>query len=409
PPLCDSIPASLLPAPIPTPSPKSPPQLHTFHAPIVPLPQILRLVNGLSRYAGRVEVLHNQQWGTVCDHKWELAVARVICRQLGCGPALSPPDGSHFGPWRDHNCHDGEDAGVVCSEVAQLRLVNGPSRCAGRVEVLHNQQWGAVCDDGWDITDAGVVCRQLGCGTALSAPGGARFGRGSDRIWLDDVHCTGTEAALTVCRALSWGDNNCKHGEDAGVVCSGNLQLPPCVLQGAGWEAHYGALSPHSQRNLVCTRWGAALQLPRPQATQAVPSRPCGVTSLQVGNRHNSSLSPPSVPLQYPIPVPLGIHSSHRSAAPKEQGPHLTSSTSHLCPNQCTVLNFFIVTPRTSNFTKCRDSRDSKEKSWKEIVPWQIKSYHAEYSLDSLNEILFCLVEEHSPHSASRLLLQAWL
>uniref|UniRef100_A0A674JTI0 Soluble scavenger receptor cysteine-rich domain-containing protein SSC5D n=1 Tax=Terrapene triunguis TaxID=2587831 RepID=A0A674JTI0_9SAUR len=209
----------------------------------------LRLVNGSSRCAGRVEVLHNQQWGTVCDDSWDLQDAGVVCRQLSCGMALSAPGGARFGggsdriwlddvhctgteatlshcrarPWGDNNCNHGEDAGVVCSgisEVTLLRLVNGPSRCAGRVEVLHNQLWGTVCDDSWDITDAGVVCRQLGCGTALSAPGGARFGRGSDRIWLDDVHCTGTEAALTECRARPWGDNNCHHGEDAGVVCS---------------------------------------------------------------------------------------------------------------------------------------------------------------------------------------------
>ncbi|KAM7134319.1 LOW QUALITY PROTEIN: scavenger receptor cysteine-rich domain-containing protein DMBT1-like [Macrochelys suwanniensis] len=211
----------------------------------------LRLVNGPSRCTGRVEVLHNQQWGTVCDDSWDITEAGVVCRQLGCGTALSAPGSARFGrgsdriwlddvrctgteaalticrarPWGDNDCNHGEDAGVVCSEsgiseVAQLRLVNGPSRCAGRVEVLHNQQWGTVCDDSWDITDAGVVCRQLGCGTALSAPGGARFGRGSDHIWLDDVTCTGTEAALTVCRARPWGDNNCNHGEDAGVVCS---------------------------------------------------------------------------------------------------------------------------------------------------------------------------------------------
>ncbi|XP_034648420.1 deleted in malignant brain tumors 1 protein-like isoform X6 [Trachemys scripta elegans] len=212
----------------------------------------IRLVNSRSHCAGRVEVLHNQQWGTVCDDNWDLQDAGVVCRQLGCGTALSAPRGARFGqgsdriwldevnctgtevalsdcrarPWGENNCNHREDAGVVCSdagisEVAQIRLANGPSRCAGRVEVLHNQQWGTVCDDGWDLQDAGVVCRQLGCGTALSAPGGARFGRGSDRIWLDDVNCTGTEAALSDCRARPWGVNNCTHGEDAGVVCSG--------------------------------------------------------------------------------------------------------------------------------------------------------------------------------------------
>uniref|UniRef100_A0A8C0GEV4 Soluble scavenger receptor cysteine-rich domain-containing protein SSC5D n=1 Tax=Chelonoidis abingdonii TaxID=106734 RepID=A0A8C0GEV4_CHEAB len=109
------------------------------------------------------------------------------------------------------------------SEVAQLRLVNSRSHCAGRVEMLHNRQWGTMCDDSWDLQDARVVCRQLGCGAALSAPGGARFGRGSGRIWLGNVNCTGTEAALSDCRARPWGENSCTHGEDAGVVCSGNL------------------------------------------------------------------------------------------------------------------------------------------------------------------------------------------
>lgn len=103
-----------------------------------------------------------------------------------------------------------------------LQLFNGPNRCAGRVEVLHNHMWGTVCDDGWDLLDAEVVCRQLGCGTALSATSGARFGRGHDPIWLDEVNCTGTENTLFNCRASKWGDNNCFHGEDAGVICSGN-------------------------------------------------------------------------------------------------------------------------------------------------------------------------------------------
>ncbi|XP_067399339.1 deleted in malignant brain tumors 1 protein-like, partial [Emydura macquarii macquarii] len=206
----------------------------------------IRLVNSPSRCSGRVEVLHNDQWGTVCDDNWDLIDAGVVCRQLGCGRASSAPGGARFGrgsgriwlddvhctgtetsltecrarPWGNNNCHHGEDAGVVCSEAAQLRLVNGSSRCAGRVEVLHNQQWGTVCDVGWDLRDAGVVCQQLGCGTVLSAPGRAHFGQGSDRIWLDEVNCTGTEAALSDCRARPWGDSNCTHREDAGVNCS---------------------------------------------------------------------------------------------------------------------------------------------------------------------------------------------
>ena len=86
---------------------------------------------------------------------------------------------------------------------------------------MNDGQWGTVCDDEWDLRDAEVVCRVIGCGKAQMAKTSAFFGPGQGDIWLDDVGCFGNETSLMHCRHPTLGENNCGHGEDAGVVCSG--------------------------------------------------------------------------------------------------------------------------------------------------------------------------------------------
>jgi hypothetical protein len=107
--------------------------------------------------------------------------------------------------------------------------LQGPlsAKGTGRLEVFYNGKWGTVCDDIWDINDARVACRQLGYTYAVRALRGSDVPDGTGQIWLDDVRCTGSEQNLTSCSHDGWGNENCDHGEDAGVECSstGNSYL----------------------------------------------------------------------------------------------------------------------------------------------------------------------------------------
>ena len=87
-------------------------------------------------------------------------------------------------------CHAARAAPTIGHPV---RLVGGSNVFEGRVEILHDGQWGTVCDDDWDLDDANVVCQQLFGVGALEAKGEAFFGEGSDPIWMDEVHCSGDD------------------------------------------------------------------------------------------------------------------------------------------------------------------------------------------------------------------------
>ncbi len=110
-----------------------------------------------------------------------------------------------------------------------MRLVGGHSRCAGRVEVLHRGQWGTVCDIGWDLADAAVVCRELDCGEPVDALGEAQFGPGSGPVWITGTLCTGSETTLKNCGLVEMNIYDCNHAKDAGVICSGELLQTPVI------------------------------------------------------------------------------------------------------------------------------------------------------------------------------------
>jgi hypothetical protein len=116
-----------------------------------------------------------------------------------------------------------------------LRIVPFNTRNAdsvGRLEVFHLDSWGTVCLDGFSSAAARVACRQLGYGEGqvsqtscktLNATGGSMCGSNIQRVWLDDVTCTGAELSLNSCPRVPWSPmDRCSHDRDVIVECSGS-------------------------------------------------------------------------------------------------------------------------------------------------------------------------------------------
>nr|KAF6416068.1 galectin 3 binding protein [Molossus molossus] len=76
-------------------------------------------------------------------------------------------------------------AGTRGVQDGDMRLADGDAANKGRVEIFYGGQWGTVCDNLWDLTDASVVCRALGFENATEAVGGAAFGPGQPAVHRD--------------------------------------------------------------------------------------------------------------------------------------------------------------------------------------------------------------------------------
>uniref|UniRef100_A0A8C2I031 Lysyl oxidase homolog n=1 Tax=Cyprinus carpio TaxID=7962 RepID=A0A8C2I031_CYPCA len=228
---------------------------------------LVRLRGGSNIGEGRVEVLKNGVWGTVCDDNWNLRAATIVCRELGFGSAKEALTGAKLGQGMGPvhmnevecsgfeksltdcyfnndalGCSHEEDAAVRCNIPAmgfqkRIRLSGGRNPYEGRVEVLTEKNgslvWGTVCSENWGMVEAMVVCRQLGLGFASYAFQETWYWAGdasADNVVMSGVRCSGTEMSLPQC--LHHGKHiSCPKGGGrfaAGVSCSDSA--PDLVL-----------------------------------------------------------------------------------------------------------------------------------------------------------------------------------
>ncbi|GLC72806.1 hypothetical protein PLESTF_001295100 [Pleodorina starrii] len=240
-------------------------------------------------------------WGSVCSNGFSALEARAVCRQLGYVDGFEvqkpyvgsyaydgryykfPPNPAGMRIWLDQlTCADGaqglsgcsweeeaasscnreSDVALVCLRTKRpkqrfvcagnsgaVRLVAGRSPAEGLVQLCKGGLWGTVCDDGWDDTDAAVVCRQVGFAGGRAVRGPGRVSNGSAvapfpappagmRVWLTRVACTaadsrlgkcangGAKAVTKACKSHRYdGARGAKAGEgvaqsqDAGALC----------------------------------------------------------------------------------------------------------------------------------------------------------------------------------------------
>ena len=106
---------------------------------------------------------------------------------------------------------------ITCIE-GDIRLTGGIVDAKGQVEICHNNEWRAICDDSWNDIDGMVACRQLGL-PFKAVTTDRSYRHGTRQTWAGNLSCTGSETRLIDCIQNGFDSSNCSRGKGAGLVC----------------------------------------------------------------------------------------------------------------------------------------------------------------------------------------------
>ncbi|CAC5355808.1 unnamed protein product [Mytilus coruscus] len=190
--------------------------------------------------SGTIKIFYNGTWGTVCDDSFDDIDAQVACRQLGynngffvgstvtsekskilldnvdCNGDENTLAHCPHAEWGVEDCSRGENVKIECNNKTEGDV----RRSLGKLEILHNNEWGTVCSGNFYNIEAEVACKQLGYrnGSVLENT----VATGTSRIWLNGLRCNGGETKLIDCLHTYWGIHTCSHGNVVGIRCEQN-------------------------------------------------------------------------------------------------------------------------------------------------------------------------------------------
>lgn len=112
------------------------------------------------------------------------------------------------------------------TESLNARLVDGPGKCAGRVEIQYKGRWRQVRKDSeWTDDNSNSVCKEMECGKMRKSTGPGKFSQGSGDFLSNPVKCNKDANNISACdieieRSTAVGNN-----EAVGVICEGEYFL----------------------------------------------------------------------------------------------------------------------------------------------------------------------------------------
>ena len=180
--------------------------------------------------AKRLCILNEENIGMtgklVSDTDWDYY--ELTSQTLNCGTGLECSNGKCLKS--EQLCDGKNDCGLTddtdernCIKPnIKVRLSGSTNPGEGFIEIkAFNYSYGGVCDDGFGIEEANVICRMAGFPLgAKKAHIASTLGNGRGDIILDELDCKGTETSILDCKFQPWTKHDCRITEWAGVTCN---------------------------------------------------------------------------------------------------------------------------------------------------------------------------------------------